>query len=61
MATDLVYTLTLEVSGRHESEALAGTKGAGEAKRQLEKEIKAFNFAAASTNIKFKSLSQNSP
>ena len=56
MSQEVVYTLTIEITGLNVTEAAAGEKGAGEALEQLENEIKGMNFAAASTNVRVKSL-----
>ena len=56
MAQEVVYTLTIEISGLNVTEAVEGVKGSGEALEQLENEIKGMNFAAASTNVRTKSL-----
>jgi len=56
MSQEVVYTLTIEITGLNVAEAVAGEKGAGEALEQLENEIKGMNFAAASTNVRTKSL-----
>lgn len=61
MSREIVYTLTVEADGQFESECVAGEKGAGEAKKQLEKQLKGINFAAANTNLKYVSLVQVSP
>ena len=56
MSQEIVYTLTVEVTGLNVAEAVAGEKGAGEGLKELEKQIKAMNYAVASTNVAVKSL-----
>ena len=69
MSTDITYTLVVTADGMVDpegktdyiAECVAGLKGAGEAKIELEKMLRGINFAASSVNLKFKSLVQESP
>lgn len=58
MAQEITYELIVEVDGLNISEGVAGGKGAGEALRQLEKDIRQMNYAASSTNVKVKTLTK---
>lgn len=59
MATEISYTLTVEVDGQYISEGVAGVKGAGEALKQLDQDIRSMNYAASNTNIKVISIVKN--
>ena len=61
MATDVVYTLTVTIDGEYIAECVAGGKGSGEAKIQLEKELRGIAISAKNTHITFKTLVQESP
>ncbi len=61
MSREVVYTLTVEADGQYEAECVTGEKGAGEAKKELEKMLKSINYAASNTNLRYVSLVQVSP
>ncbi len=55
----ITYTLEAEIEGLREDELEAGEKGAGEARKHFEQEIRRMKFTTESTTIRTVSLTVN--